>query len=74
MGMFVPGLIAMMMVMLVAMFVLMFVGVTAYLHLATAQTAAAFFTHIIAPVLPLQYRVRARAAARRLDCGNGDIR
>jgi hypothetical protein len=58
----------------VAMFVAMFVGVTADLHLATAQTAAAFFTHIIAPVLRRRYRVRARAAVRRQDGGNGDIR
>jgi len=45
-------------------------------HVATAEAAAAFFTHksFILPIPPRRYPTRARAASRRPDCGTGDIR
>lgn len=68
------AMVCMFMTMVVAMIVIMlvFVGVGADFHVANAEAAAAFFTHIIL-VLRRRFLVPAPAANRRLDCGSGDI-
>ena len=59
--------------MTVAVVMPVFVGMATDFHVAAAETASAFFAHInLSP--PRRFPIRARAAARRWDCGSGDIR
>jgi hypothetical protein len=51
----------------------MIMRMRADLHVTTAAAAATFLTHIM--ISPRrQFPVPARAATRRLRCGNGNIR